>query len=100
MKTSEFRKLIREEVRRVIKESSQSSNEMSRLNKLYGRIYDFTDIAGDSALELMDKIIDKKGLTDELSRFLDDSNLSASEAKNLARALAEVLDELKWEYGK
>ena len=70
------------------------------LDELYGRIYDFTDVAGDSALELMDDFIESEGLTEVLDRFLDEAELSDAEAKRLAQCFEEVIDECQFEFSE
>jgi len=78
-----------------------SMNNKNKLHDLYGQIYDFTAHAGDSALELMDDIIDSEGLTDVLERYLDDNaKLSDEEAASLAECFEVIIDECNEEFGE
>ena len=78
-----------------------SMNNKNKLHDLYGRIYDFTAHAGDSALELMDDIIDSEGLTEVFARYLDDNaKLSDSEATSLAECFEVIIDECEFEFGE
>jgi hypothetical protein len=70
------------------------------LNELYGRIYDFTDVAGDSALELMDNFIESEDLTEVMDRFLNEAELSKAEITRLAQCFEEVIDECEFEFGE
>ena len=70
------------------------------LDELYGCIYSFTDVAGDSALELMDDFIANEGLEDVLSRFLDEEDLTAEESIQLANCFEQVIDECEFEFGE
>ena len=70
------------------------------LQDLYGRIYNFTDVAGDSALELMDSFIESEGLIGVFDRFLDEAELSDAEADRLAQCFEEVIDECEFEFGE
>ena len=69
------------------------------LQDLYGRIYDFTDVAGDSALELMDDFIESEGLTLVFGRFLDEAELSEDEIDQLSQCFEEILGECEDEFG-
>jgi hypothetical protein len=78
-----------------------SMDNKNKLHDLYGQIYDFTAHAGDSALELMDDIIDSEGLTDVLERYLDDNaKLSDEEAASLAECFEVIIDECNEEFGE
>ena len=78
-----------------------SMNNKNKLHDLYGRIYDFTAHAGDSALDLMEDIINSEGLMDVFERYLDDNaKLSDDEATKLAECFEVVIDECNEEFGE
>ncbi len=81
-------------------------NLKEKLEDLYGRIYDFTDVANDDALEIMDTRLEESGLTEVFERWLDgedlvpaESTITADEAEALCAAFEDILDELDFEYG-
>jgi hypothetical protein len=61
MKQSEFRALIREEIKKVIRETS--SPLASKLSKLYGAIVTMQYVDDESMDEVMEKIVKKAGYT-------------------------------------
>ena len=70
------------------------------LEALYGRIYDFTEVAGDSALEILDSFITSEGLIGVFERFLEEEELSKAEAERLAQCFEEIFDECEFEFGE
>ena len=69
------------------------------LEALYGRIYDFTEVAGDDALEVLDSHIENEGLTEVFDRFLDEADLSEADAARLGMCFEEILSECEDEFG-
>ena len=69
------------------------------LQDMFSRIYDFTDVAGDSALELMGSFIESEGLTEVFDRFLDDAELSEDEMDQLTQCFEEIVDECEDDFG-
>ena len=81
-------------------------NLKEKLEDLYGRIYDFTDVANDDALVIMDTRLEESGLTEVFERWLDgedlvpaESIITDDEAEALCAAFEDILDELDFEYG-
>ena len=77
-----------------------------KLQDLYGRIYDFTDVANDDALEIMDARLAESDLTEVFERWLDGedmeqagSTITDAEAEALCATFEDILDELDFEYG-
>lgn len=70
------------------------------LEALYGRIYDFTDVVGDDALEVLDSHIENEGLTEVFDRFLDEADLSEADAARLGMCFEEILSECEFEFGE
>lgn len=78
----------------------------AKLQDLYGRIYDFVDVAGDEALERMDKKLREDDLTEVFERWLDGEEweeagllITDAEAEALCATFEDVLDELDFEWG-
>ena len=70
------------------------------LDELYGCIYSFTDVAGDSALELMDDFIESEGLQDVFDRFLNELDLTVEESVQLANCFELIIEECEFEFGE
>ena len=78
----------------------------AKLQDLYGRIYDFTDVANDEALEIMDNELRASGLTDVFERWLDGEDMEQAgayitdaEAEALCVTFEDILDTLDFEFG-
>jgi hypothetical protein len=91
----------------------------AKLQDLYGRIYDFTDVANDEALEIMDNELRASGLTDAFERWLDGEDMELTfaslmdgedmeqagayitdaEAEALCVTFEDILDTLDFEFG-
>lgn len=94
MNKLQFRKLIREEVRKVLKEAYTITD---KLQDVYSDIYEYED----DGLEILDMMVDNANLTKIFDKWLNDnSSISDMEAKKLLKvfkdALDEIKDELEW----
>ena len=69
---------------------------------LYGKIYSYTDVGGDSALEFMDNWLEDEGKYDLMMEYIceDEFNEDTSlvEVSELTNLLYHILDGLREEY--
>ena len=69
---------------------------------LYGKIYSYTDVGGDSVLELMDEWLEDEGKFDLFMEYLDNDGFnedtSLVEVTELINLLHHIVDGLREEY--
>jgi hypothetical protein len=70
-----------------------------KIQKAYNAIYDYTDIAGDDALELLDDVIKNYNCYDIYSNWLNEDELTDAEAVLLLDCLEAAADECEEEFG-
>jgi hypothetical protein len=63
-----------------------------KLQSLYDAIYEYTDVLGDTALDILDDEVDKYNAEYILDKFLNEAELTEAEAKRLAYVF-EVAEE-------
>ena len=91
MNKQEFKQLIREEIRKVLKEGNSITG---KLQDVYSDIYEYED----DGLEILDNMIDNAKLTKVYDKWLNDaSSISDMEAKKLLKVFKDALDEIKFE---
>ena len=96
MNKLQFRKLIREEIRKVLKESSLTETNSKLLNKLqdaYSNVYEYED----AGLEMLDSMADDAKLTKVLHKWMDKKPITDMEAKKLLKLFVDVADEMSFE---
>ena len=81
----------------VTKESLENE-----VGKLYGKIYGFTDVGGDSALEFMDEWLEDEGKYDLMMEYICEDefneNVNLDEVKELIDLLYDILGGIREEY--
>ena len=81
----------------VTKESLENE-----VGKIYGKIYGFTDVGGDSALEFMDNWLEDEGKYDLMMEYIceDEFNedVDLNEVKELIDLLYDILGGVREEY--
>ena len=81
----------------VTKESLENE-----VGKLYGKIYGFTDVGGDSVLEFMDEWLEDEGKYDLMMEYICEDEFkedtSLVEVTELINLLYHILDGLREEY--
>lgn len=91
MNKLQFRKLIREEIQKVLKEGNSITD---KLQDVYSDIYEYED----DGLEILDNMINNAKLTKVYNKWLNDaSSISDMEAKKLLKVFKDALDEIKFE---
>ena len=75
-------------------------NVLNLLSELYGQIYEFVGVVGDSALCLLDDQLEAEGLTSVCERWLDDEELSEAEAVMLMQCFEDTVEECEFEFGE
>ena len=91
MNKLQFRKLIREEIQKVLKEGNLITD---KLQDVYSDIYEYED----DGLEILDNMINNAKLTKVYNKWLNDaSSISDMEAKKLLKVFKDALDEIKFE---
>ena len=91
MNKLQFRKLIREEIQKVLKEGNSITG---KLQDVYSDIYEYED----DGLEILDTMVDNAKLTKVYDKWLNDnSSISDMEAKKLLKVFKDALDEIKEE---
>ena len=74
----------------------------NEVGKLYGKIYSFTDVGGDSALEFMDDWLEDEGKYDLMMEYIceDEFNedVDLTEVKELIDLLYDILGGVREEY--
>ena len=74
----------------------------NEVGKLYGKIYGFTDVAGDSALEFMDNWLEDEGKYDLMMEYICEDefneNVNLDEVKELIDLLYDILGGIREEY--
>ena len=91
MNKLQFRKLIREEIQKVLKEGNSITG---KLQDVYSDIYEYED----DGLEILDTMVDNAKLTKVYDKWLNDnSSISDMEAKKLLKVFKDALDEIKFE---
>lgn len=96
MNKLQFRQLIREEIRKVLKESSlkEGNSITGKLQDVYSDIYEYED----DGLEILDMMVDNANLTKIFDKWLNNnSSISDMEAKKLLKVFKDALDEIKEE---
>jgi ATP-dependent exoDNAse (exonuclease V) beta subunit len=91
MKMSQFKQLIREEIRRALQEA------VDPIEKVYSRLYSIADRAGsDRFLNALDEYLISVGVYDIFEKWLEREDtgvsLTTSESNKLLRALTEFLE--------
>ena len=73
------------------------------VGKMYGKIYSYTDVGGDSVLEFMDEWLEQDGKYDLFMEYIceDEFNEDTSlvEVTELINLLYHILDGIREEYG-
>ena len=81
----------------VTKESLENE-----VGKLYGKIYGFTDVGGDSVLEFMDEWLEDEGKYDLFMEYINNDEFnedtSLVEVTELINLLYHILDGIREEY--
>ena len=96
MNKLQFKQLIREEIRKVLKESSlkEGNSITGKLQDVYSDIYEYED----DGLEILDMMVDNANLTKIFDKWLNNnSSISDMEAKKLLKVFKDALDEIKEE---
>ena len=74
----------------------------NEVGKLYGKIYGFTDVGGDSALEFMDNWLEDEGKYDLMMEYICEDefneNVNLDEVKELIDLLYDILGGIREEY--
>mgnify|MGYP003114385719 CR=1 FL=1 len=69
---------------------------------VYGKIYGYTDIGGDSVLELMDDWLEEEDKYDLFMEYINEDefgrDVDLGEVKKLINLLYEILDEVRYAY--
>ena len=72
------------------------------VNDLYSKIYDYTDIGGDSVLELMDDVLEQNGKYDMLMHFIEEDpafdEYTEDQYAELVEAMRIALEEIEEEF--
>ena len=69
---------------------------------VYGKIYGYTDVGGDSVLELMDDWLEEEDKYDLFMEYINEDefgrDVDLGEVKELINLLYDILDEVRYEY--
>jgi len=69
---------------------------------VYGKIYGYTDVGGDSVLELMDDWLEEEDKYDLFMEYINEDefgrDVDLGEVKKLINLLYEILDEVRYAY--
>ena len=91
MNKLQFKQLIREEIRKVLKEGNSITG---KLQDVYSDIYEYED----DGLEILDTMVDNAKLTKVYDKWLNDnSSISDMEAKKLLKVFKDALGEIEFE---
>ena len=73
-----------------------------KLGVLYGKIYEYTDVNGDSVLELMNEILDEEDKFDMFMEYIYEdcfiNDYNENDYKQLVSVMEEILDEVSEEF--
>lgn len=69
---------------------------------VYGKIYGYTDVGGDSVLELMDDWLEEEDKYDLFMEYINEDefgrDVDLGEVKKLINLLYDILDEVRYAY--
>ena len=74
-----------------------------KLGMVYGKIYEYTDVAGDSVLELMDDILEAHKKYDMFMEYICEdcfiNDYDEKDYKELIKVMEQIAIEVKYEFG-
>lgn len=91
MNKLQFRQLIREEIRKVLKEAN--SKIETQLQDVYSNIYEYED----AGLEALDAMVDNAKLTKVYDKWINKKSITDMEAKKLLKVFKDALGEIEFE---
>lgn len=91
MNKLQFRQLIREEIRKVLKEAN--SKIETQLQDIYSNIYEYED----EGLEALDAMVDNAKLTKVYDKWINKKSITDMEAKKLLKVFKDALGEIEFE---